>query len=75
MLIVKINGNRDYPIQKKSTYEYFTEKIESLNQRIEELASGERYQEKVKNLVAGTPGTSDTDAEFRKQPEAVANAI
>lgn len=32
------------------TYEYFTEKIERLDQRIEELASGENYQEKVKKL-------------------------
>ena len=32
------------------TYEYLTEKIERLDQRIEELASGERYQEKVKNM-------------------------
>jgi len=32
------------------TYEYFTEKIERLDQRIEELASGERYEEKVKKL-------------------------
>lgn len=32
------------------TYEYFTEKIERLDQRIEELASGEVYQEKVKRL-------------------------
>lgn len=32
------------------TYEYFTEKIERLDQRIEELASGERYQERVKRL-------------------------
>jgi len=32
------------------TYEYFTEKIERLDQRIEELASGESYQEKVKKL-------------------------
>ena len=32
------------------TYEYFTEKIERLDQRIEELASGEKYEEKVKKL-------------------------
>jgi transposase len=32
------------------TYEYFTEKIERMDQRIEELASGERYQEKVRKL-------------------------
>lgn len=32
------------------TYEYFTEKIERLDQRIEELATGEAYQEKVKKL-------------------------
>ena len=32
------------------TYEYLTEKIERLDQRIEELASGERYKEKVKNM-------------------------
>lgn len=32
------------------TYEYFTQKIERLDQRIEELASGEAYQEKVKRL-------------------------
>lgn len=32
------------------TYEYLTEKIERLDQRIEELASGERYREKVKNM-------------------------
>lgn len=34
------------------TYEYFTEKIERLDQRIEELASGENHQEKVKNFAA-----------------------
>lgn len=32
------------------TYEYFTEKIKRFDERIEELASGERYQEKVKKL-------------------------
>lgn len=32
------------------TYEYFTAKIERLDQRIEELASGETYGEKVKKL-------------------------
>lgn len=32
------------------TYEYFTEKIDRMDQRIEELASGDRYQEKVKKL-------------------------
>lgn len=32
------------------TYEYFTAKIDRLDQRIEELASGEVYQEKVKRL-------------------------
>ena len=32
------------------TYEYLTEKIERLDQRIEELASGGRYKEKVKNM-------------------------
>ena len=32
------------------TYEYFTEKIKRLDQRIEELASGEEYEEKVKKL-------------------------
>ena len=32
------------------TYEYFTEKIDRMDQKIEELASGERYQEKVKKL-------------------------
>lgn len=32
------------------TYEYFSAKIERLDQRIEELSSGERYQEKVKKL-------------------------
>lgn len=32
------------------TYEYFTDKINRLDQRIEELASGEKYQEKVKKL-------------------------
>lgn len=33
------------------TYEYLTDKIERMDKRIEELASGERYQEKVKKLV------------------------
>ena len=32
------------------TYDYLVEKIERLDKRIEELASGERYQEKVKNM-------------------------
>lgn len=32
------------------TYEYFTEKIERLDQRIEELASGETYEGKVRKL-------------------------
>jgi len=32
------------------TYDYFTDKIERLDKRIEELADGERYQEKVKKL-------------------------
>ena len=32
------------------TYEYLVEKIERLDKRIEELASGEKYTEKVKNL-------------------------
>lgn len=32
------------------TYEYFTAKIERLDQRIEELSSAEKYQEKVKKL-------------------------
>ena len=32
------------------TYEYITEKIERLDNRIEELASGEKYKEKVKNM-------------------------
>lgn len=32
------------------TYEYFSDKINRLDQRIEELASGERYEEKVKKL-------------------------
>ncbi len=32
------------------TYEYLTEKIERLDKRIEELASGERYHEKVRNM-------------------------
>ncbi len=32
------------------TYDYFSEKIERLDQRIEELATGEKYQEKVKKL-------------------------
>lgn len=32
------------------TYEYLTEKIEQLDNRIEELASGEKYQEKVQNM-------------------------
>ncbi len=32
------------------TYEYLTEKIERIDKRIEELASGEKYQEKVKKL-------------------------
>ena len=32
------------------TYEYFIEKIDRIDQRIEELASGERYHEKVKKL-------------------------
>ncbi|MGL5513975.1 MAG: transposase, partial [Sporomusa sp.] len=32
------------------TYTYLTEKIERLDSRIEELANGERYKEKVKKL-------------------------
>ena len=32
------------------TYEYFTEKIARIDQRIEELASGEIYEKKVKRL-------------------------
>jgi len=32
------------------TYEYLTDKIERMDERIEELAGGERYQEKVKKL-------------------------
>ena len=32
------------------TYEYLVEKIERLDNRIEELASGERYKEKVQNM-------------------------
>ena len=32
------------------TYEYLTEKIKRLNQRIEELYQRDRYQEKVKNM-------------------------
>lgn len=32
------------------TYEYFTEKIERLNQRTEELALEKTYEEKVKKL-------------------------
>lgn len=32
-------------------YEYLTDKIERMDKRIEELASGEKYQEKVKKLV------------------------
>ena len=32
------------------TYEYLTDKIERLDQKIEELAGGERYREKVKKL-------------------------
>lgn len=32
------------------TYDYLTEKIQRLDGRIEELASGERYREKVKNM-------------------------
>jgi transposase len=32
------------------TYEYLTQKIERLDNRIEELASGERYEEKVSKL-------------------------
>ena len=32
------------------TYEYLTQKIERLDKRIEEFASGERYEEKVKKL-------------------------
>lgn len=32
------------------TYEYLTEKIERLDNRIEELASGEKYKEKVKDM-------------------------
>ena len=32
------------------TYEYLTEKIERLDNRIEELASGEKYKEKVQNM-------------------------
>jgi len=33
------------------TYDYLTAKIERLDQRIEELASDERYREKVKKLI------------------------
>lgn len=33
-----------------NTYDYLTNKIERLDQRIEELAATEKYQEKVKNL-------------------------
>ena len=32
------------------TYEYLTEKIERLDNRIEELASGDKYKEKVQNM-------------------------
>jgi len=32
------------------TYEYLTDKIERMDKRIEELAGGERYQEKVRKL-------------------------
>ena len=32
------------------TYEYLVDKIERLDNRIEELASGERYEKKVKNM-------------------------
>lgn len=32
------------------TYEYLTDKIERLDKRIEELASGEKYEKKVKNM-------------------------
>ena len=32
------------------TYDYLVEKIERIDKRIEELASGEKYQEKVQNL-------------------------
>ena len=32
------------------TYDYLTEKIERLDNRIEELASGEKYKEKVRNM-------------------------
>ena len=32
------------------TYDYLVEKIERLDKRIEEMASGERYHEKVKNM-------------------------
>jgi transposase len=33
------------------TYDYLTDKIERLDQRIEEIAGGERYRESVKKLV------------------------
>jgi transposase len=33
------------------TYDYLTDKIERLDKRIEELAEGERYREKVKRLM------------------------
>lgn len=32
------------------TYDYLADKIDRLDRRIEEMASGERYQEKVKNM-------------------------
>lgn len=32
------------------TYEYLTEKIQRFDERIEELASGEKYEKKVKNM-------------------------
>ena len=32
------------------TYDYLVEKIDRLDKRIEEMASGEKYQEKVKNM-------------------------
>ena len=33
-----------------TTYEYLKDKIERMDGRIEEIAQGERYLEKVKNL-------------------------
>lgn len=42
--------NKETLLEYLITYEYLTEKIKRLDKRIEELASGEKYKEKVRNL-------------------------